>query len=204
MPRGTPYNRYSAADRERVCRVADEGGDWRQLAEQLGVAYHTAYTWVRSGRNSSMTKGGTSKILSEEQIDLLLVEVEKDPSLTLNQLVEKAQELLEVRLSKSTIHNYLEGRLITLKKVHHVPCTINSLRNKSLRREYVEKLTAYMRDGKTIIWMDETNLNLFCRRTQGRARAGERAVVALPTSKGPNVHIIGAISAYQKIYMTRR
>ena len=64
-----------------------------------------------------------------------------------------------------------------------------------------------MKDGKTIIWMDETNLNLFCRRSQGRARVGERAVMALPTSKGPNIHVICALSAYHMIHMihmTRR
>ena len=52
--------------------------------------------------------------------------------------------------------------------------------------------------------MDETNLNLFSRRSQSRARVGERAVMALPTSKGPNIHVICALSAYQMIYMTRR
>ena len=52
--------------------------------------------------------------------------------------------------------------------------------------------------------MDETNLNLFCRKSQRRARVGERAVMALPTSKGPNIHVICALSAYQMIYMTRR
>ena len=61
-----------------------------------------------------------------------------------------------------------------------------------------------MREGKTIIWMDETNLNLFCRRSQGRARAGERAVLALRACKGPNIYVISALSAYQMIYMTRR
>lgn len=61
-----------------------------------------------------------------------------------------------------------------------------------------------MRDGKIIIWMDETNLNLFCRRSQGRAHVGDRAVMTLPTSKGPNVHVICAVSAYQMIYATRR
>jgi hypothetical protein len=61
-----------------------------------------------------------------------------------------------------------------------------------------------MRDGKTIIWMDETNLNLFCRRSQRIARVGERAVMVLQTSKGPNIHVICALSAYQMIYMTRR
>ena len=47
-----------------------------------------------------------------------------------------------------------------------------------------------MRVGKTVVWMDETNSNLFCWKTQGRAREGQRAVVALPASKGPNIHVV--------------
>ena len=60
-----------------------------------------------------------------------------------------------------------------------------------------------MREGKMIIWMDETNINVFCR-SHGRARDGDRAVMPLPTSKGPNVHVVCAISAYQMIHSTRR
>ena len=52
---------------------------------------------------------------------------------------------------------------------------------------------------KTIIWMDETNINLHFRRTRGRAPAGQRAVVALLGSKGPNVHVIGAITNSQVV-----
>ena len=40
----------------------------------------------------------------------------------------------------------------------------------------------------------ETNFNLFCRRTRGRARAGTRATQVLPAARGPNIHLIGAIS----------
>ena len=109
-----------------------------------------------------------------------------------------------VHVSPSTIHNYLQRKLITLKKAHAIPATMNTDANKELRRQYVQRVSQYMRDGKTIIWMDETNLNLFCRRSQRIARVGERAVMALPTSKGPNIHVICALSAYQMIYMTRR
>ena len=49
-----------------------------------------------------------------------------------------------------------------------------------------------------IIWMDEPNINLFCR-SHGRARVGDRAVMLLPTSQRPNVHVVCAISAYQTI-----
>ena len=47
--------------------------------------------------------------------------------------------------------------------------------------------------------MNETNINLYCRRTRGRAPAGQRAVVALPESKGSNVHVIGAITNFQVV-----
>ena len=56
-----------------------------------------------------------------------------------------------------------------------------------------------MQDNKTIIWMGETNVNLYCQRTQGRAPADQRAAVTLPGSKGPNVHVIGAITNFQVV-----
>ena len=48
-------------------------------------------------------------------------------------------------------------------------------------------------------WM-RLNINLFCRRTHGRARAGDRA----PASKRPNVHVVCAVPAYQMIHTMRR
>ena len=52
----------------------------------------------------------------------------------------------------STIHNYLEGRLLTLKKVHYIAADANNARNKGvLRVEYVQAISAHMRDNKTII-----------------------------------------------------
>lgn len=203
MPRG-PYQRIPLADRERIVRVANDGGDWRQLAQQLGVKYKTAYTWINADAEQPKRKGGSRKKLLDEQIDNIVAMIEMDPSLTLKQLAERTEHELGVRVCKSSIHNYLEGRLITLKKVHVIPATMNTDANKQLRREYVTRVSQYMRDGKTIVWMDETNINLFCRRSQARAHRNQRAVVALPASKGPNIHVVCAVSAYQMIRITRR
>lgn len=52
--------------------------------------------------------------------------------------------------------------------------------------------------------MDETNFNLFCRRGFGWARQGSRAVAVRPSSKGPNVHLIGAISTDGKEHIQMR
>lgn len=50
----------------------------------------------------------------------------------------------------------------------------------------------------------ETNFNLFCRRSYGRAKKGRRAVSVLPSSKKPNIHIIGAISSFGLEYIEVR
>ena len=55
MPRGR-YNRISPTDRSRIVPAANDGGNWRQLAEQLGVNPKTAYTWIREGRDEAKQK----------------------------------------------------------------------------------------------------------------------------------------------------
>ena len=121
--------------------------------------------------------------------------IEEDQGITLNALKERILADFQLNVAFSTIRNYLEGRLFTLKKVHYIAAGAN----KALRVEYVQAISARMQDNKTIVWMDETNVNLYCRRRQGRAPAGQRAVVALPGSKGPNVHVIGTITNFQVV-----
>ena len=61
---------------------------------------------------------------------------------------------------------------------------MNSMQNKRLRRDYVEALNGLLQEGRQILWLDETNFNLFCRRECGRSRQGSRAVSTRPTSRG--------------------
>ena len=56
MPRGR-YNRISPMDRRRIVRAANDGGNWRQLAEQLGVNHKTAYTWFVKVATKQSRKG---------------------------------------------------------------------------------------------------------------------------------------------------
>ncbi|VEN59567.1 unnamed protein product [Callosobruchus maculatus] len=104
----------------------------------------------------------------------------------------------------SIIGNYLEGRLSTIKQVHKQPISMNSEENKRKRAEYVTALNRYIELGEQIVWIDQTNFNLFCRRTRGRSRVGVRAVQHLPAERGPNVYLIGAISPVGVVTMERR
>ena len=48
------------------------------------------------------------------------------------------------------------GNFITIKKAHAVPATMNTDANKELRRQYVQQVSQYMRDGKIIVSMHDS------------------------------------------------
>lgn len=188
---------HSLADRERIIRAANGGDCWLSLAETLGIPRATAEYWIKSGKLVPSKRGGSKpKILIPEYLEHLITCLEEDSQLTLKQMSGILHREFNVTASPTTISRGLDGMVYTVKKVHNMPANMNSQPNLIKRKAYVEKLQQYMEEGKHLVWMDETNFNLFCRRSYGRAKKGKRAVSVLPCSKGPNIHIIGAISSF--------
>ena len=182
-------------DRRRIVECANKGENWVALANTLDVKYKTAYAWIRSGEYETVGKGGKKpRILSDAMIQRTLEWLEEDCELTLKQLTAKICDTYNVTVCTSTLANVLEAKCFTTKRTHRIPSTMNTAENKVLRKQYLIKLNQFIREGKEIIWIDESNVNLFCRRTTGRARKGTRAVSTLPSSRGPNVHMLGAVS----------
>ncbi|GMF49177.1 unnamed protein product [Phytophthora fragariaefolia] len=72
--------------------------------------------------------------------------------------------------------------------------TCKNSQNIEKRKGFGEKLLQYEKEGAFIVYYDETNFNLYCKRTQERAPVGERAVVTLPPSKGANLQLQCAVS----------
>lgn len=199
------YRKYSERDRQRIVSCANRGDDWVNLAASLGINYKTAFHWIQSGRDNMLARGGMKpKIFQEQQVDRMIEWIEDDCDITLKSIQQRIIQEFHLHVSISTIGNYLEGRFFTMKKKHYEPVNMNTEENKRKRAEYVEQLNNFIAAGKQIVWVDETNFNLFCRRTKGRARAGSRAVQKLPAARGPNIHLIGAISAAGVISMSRR
>ena len=79
--------------------------------------------------------------------------------------------------------------MYTVKKALAEPSEMNSVINKERRSEYVTNLMA-ANASKHVIYIDETNINLFLRRGAGRSRKGTRCSVKTPTARGKNVHIV--------------
>lgn len=76
------------------------------------------------------------------------------------------------------------------KTIHVEPAEMNSTEN---------KYSEYGRAGKQVVFMDQTNHNLLCRRKKGRAKRGKRAKTLWST-----VYLIGAISSHGPISVEQR
>ena len=179
--------RPNTNERELIVECSNRGDDWKALATTFGVNYKTAYTWIRSGTAEGAKRGGGKpKALTPAQVETMLTWLEEDTTLTLVQLKAKLQDE-QMFVSTTTIANYLDGQMFTMKKIHWQPATMNSVRNKEQRKDYVTRLNNYIQQGRQVLWIDKTNFNLFCRRDCGRSRQGTRAVAPRPTSRGKNL-----------------
>jgi len=109
--------------------------------------------------------------MTEEKVHHLVEHIEMNPQATL----KECQEIHEARfiepVSKNTIRNWLDGQSFSLELVHQNPIGINSDENKELRAQYVTSLMAHRAEGATIVYIDETNFNLFSKRNLGEGAA---------------------------------
>ena len=189
----------------RVLAAPNDDGDWKAVALANGIASSTAYGWIRRAHDLLKKRGGSRhRKARPEHIEKMLQYVEKNPLIMLKENSAKFTHDTGITLSTNTVHKYLEGQMYTVKKAHPRPVTMYSEINKRKRREYVEKIMNRIGIGKTVVYIDETNVNLFLRRSQGRARKGMRPMVKCPTSRGKNIHILGGISQHGIVYWERR
>ncbi|KAJ0392540.1 hypothetical protein ATCC90586_010568 [Pythium insidiosum] len=99
-----------------------------------------------------------------------------------------------VIISTQTISRHLLNKLYAVKQARIEPNACNSVENKEKRRHFAAVLLEHQAAGDYIVYYDETNFNLYRKRMQGRAKQGERAIVKLPASKGPNLQVQCAVS----------
>ena len=159
MPRGS-YAKVSAADRAHIVECVDGGSDWKALCANLRINPKTTHDGSKVVLNSTQDPtlvAGARKALMEEQVDAICRMIMEDQGITLKALKERILAEFQLNVAILTIHNYLEGRLLTLKKVHYIAADANNARNKvALRVEYLQEISGHMQDNNTIIGKDET------------------------------------------------
>ena len=179
--------------------------DRRSVAN--GFSVQTAYGWIRRSEVDELPKqrgGFRSKKIEQHHIDKLLDWLSLNPLLTLVEIKNKIKAEYDLDVSTTTIHKHLDGQMFTLKKILPEPENMNSLANRRKRAECVQTVMSAHGNGKHIIYIDESKCNLFLRRSEGRSRKGTRCIVKSASSRGKNIHIIGAVSQTGLVYWERR
>ena len=176
------------------------------MAVANGVAVKTAYSYIRKPEEDAPRPrgGATYKKVTSNHVKKLVEYVEENPQVSLKEMAGKLKEDTGLELSIPTVHRHLHGQMYTVKKVLPQPERMNSDDNKQRRATYARKVTEAVGAGKTVLFIDETNVNLFLRRDQGRSSKGSRCVVKAATTKGPNIHVIGMMSQTGIVYWERR
>ena len=195
------YSKVSVADKERLYQAHVRGDDYVRLAEILGINRTTAYHIIRRGNQRdgvvALPRGGkrTEKVTAETQRTVLDI-VHEHPDFTLVAINRELRARLpgELHVSTSTISNILQVQLITMKKLEDAPAERNSDATKEQRFEYCQWLMGNIQRFD-LIFVDEAGINLWLKRTRGRARRGERAVRVAQGRRGHNLTMTFAVSA---------
>ena len=74
----------------------------------------------------------------------------------------------------------------TSKQARGEVVNMNNQDNKAKRKTYAETYMSKIGEGFIPIFLDETNFNLYCRRSNGRTKTGTRAIIKVPSTKGKN------------------
>ena len=131
--------------------------------------------------------------MTNNMITYLIEEIEKNRVITLQEMQAKLMNKFNTQFSIQTINRHLDCQAYSIKKLRMEPEKANSQTNKTLRKNFVSRLLDIQSSNVPIIYMDETNFNLFISRSEGRSKVGQRCRARFPTSKGKNIHLIGAI-----------
>lgn len=198
------YNKINENDRKRVFEAYENGEDWKSMARTLGINHKTAYKWLYNNHKYAKKKGGGKSKKTEQIVETLSAAIENNASITLLELKQMVRLRFQLDVAINTLKNWLDRELFTVKNVRSQINNMNKEENKEKRAAYMEQFFNARSEGRTPIWVDETNFNLYCKRKEGRSRIGTRASVILPASKGANLHCIGAMSSSQLVLFTTK
>ena len=203
---GTSRGKYRKYEQEkkRIIQAALEQRDWKVVAQENGMAIQTAYGWIRScEKEPKARRGARRNKVTPDHIENMISYVERNPIISLQAIADNLRAEDGLSLSTTTVHNYLNAKPYTVKMLAE-PSTMNSVESKTKRAKYCTDILDFIGEGNFIIYIDETNFNLFLRRSQGRSRKGTRCSVKAPTARGKNIHVLGGICQTGLVYWERR
>ena len=193
-------------EKQRVLAAFHARGDWKAVAKNNGIPLTTARRVIETNRAAPLPRGGARAVCIKVSPEILAAfegYINECCQYTLKQIHFMVLIDFGVCLSTSTISRKLCGMLYTVKNVRIEPATYNNDVNKAKRKVFADTMIAHQDAGDYIVYYDETNYNLYCKRTQGWAKRGKRAVAILPPSKGANLQLQCAVSTTDGLVIHR-
>ncbi|KAJ0399226.1 hypothetical protein ATCC90586_007593 [Pythium insidiosum] len=162
--------KHTPAERQRVLEAFDSGGPWKQVAAANGFKRTAMYDLINSRAIEDKPRGGYRECRVKVTLPMLTsleAYIEDDCTVTLEAMREKLSEEYGVQVSTSTISRYTIGMLYTMKEMRREMAPMNSIEKRQERREFVVALNAHRADGSMIVYLDETNYNVYLSRGRG-------------------------------------
>ena len=127
VKRGKYWRSPNEDAKRRIIDAANGGEDWRNIAKANGVSTSTAYGWIKRSEEPEKRRGGARVTnMTEETVEKAIGYVANNPLISLKEIQEKLRVEENVSVSTTTIHNKLDMRFYTIKKVLNEPSTMNS------------------------------------------------------------------------------
>jgi transposase len=160
-----------------VVEQVEAGWSRRAAGRRLRVSAATAVRWAEHKRLTGRAERGPSKRKPRSPLEAhtgwLLELVDREPDLSLDQIVVRLAEALDVTTSRSAVDRFFHRHGISFKK---------SLRAAEQMRSDVAAARALWKaaqaglDPQKLIFIDETGANTKMVRTRGRAPKGQRLI----------------------------
>ena len=181
--------------RKRLIDADEAGISYKQMSLLFGVKADTAYRICSLRKYQIKPRGGSKgKKLNGEHIQFLLDKIERRPDLTLSEMKDMLFANGGIQISITSLARYLEGNLITLKKLDQIPINRNCNHVKVARKEYASWFLSQHEAGATFCYVDECGFGLYTARTRGRAVKGLPAKKISSNQRTPRITLLCAIT----------
>lgn len=213
-----PYRKYTDKQRAQLFELVIEQGMTAAAAEHItGINKRTAHRYVQlyrqdpemrlPGAQRKNAAGRGNQKLFEERSAFLIAFYKKDAAATLHETRDAlCQQFAGLTITLSGLQKHLVRKCCpTMKKLEKLPAARVSERVINLRYNVV---SSWLADGtfnySESVFIDEAGFNMHLKRNFGRSARGKPAKAVVPSQRGVNITILGAISKDGVIDLTLR
>jgi len=201
------YCTSSLDKKEIFIRCFEEGKTIVEAAAISGLNKNTAASILTRYKNDDCVivtrkRGGKRNgKITDEILNEIEGIIERNACITLKNISNKILENKNVHLSATSINNALKRLRITLKSATMNLDRLNAPSTIHQRKEYALNFSLnapVIREN--IVFIDESGFNHHLRRNKARSKRNTEAHVIIPTVRGRNVSLIGAMNLHGIIH----